>query len=184
MSTVRTKQINDLPVEYLRECFDLDATVGTLTWRQRPRHHFACSRGHAVFNSKYAGVVAGSPNEFGYLIVRIGARLYRAHRIVYALAFGHHSKGVIDHRDGNPTNNAPLNLREATYTQNQLNKRVSHSSATGVKGVYKSVGGFYSKLRLPGGKSVYLGYFRTIEAAAEAHRAAVAEHHGEFGRAA
>ena len=34
----------DIPIDYLRECFDLDIETGTLTWRRRPHGHFPSER--------------------------------------------------------------------------------------------------------------------------------------------
>jgi len=173
----------ELPsVEHLRECFDLDSTTGTITWRHRPREHFRTLRGWRTFNNQRAGKVAGVSSTGGYLVVSISKKLYKVHRIIYSMAKGAPLVGDIDHIDGDPTNNCPSNLRVATPTQNQLNKRGWRESYTGVKGVYPKDGKFCAKLRRPGGVTVWLGVFNTLASAKSAHSLAVVKYHGEFGR--
>lgn len=167
-------------VEYLKECFSIDER-GEMTWLIRPRHHFKTDRGWKTFNSQWAGKKAGAETTGGYLVICINKRLYKVHRIVFSIHNGEHPIHDIDHADGNTRNNAPTNLRDATATNNQLNKRAWNRS-TGVKCVYPSGKKFYSKLREPGGKSIYLGTFDTIKEASDAHAKAVAKFHGKFGR--
>lgn len=50
---------------------------------------------------------------------------YQVSRIVYMLAYGPFDETlVVDHKDGDPTNNHPSNLRLVTYHDNFLNRNV------------------------------------------------------------
>jgi hypothetical protein len=174
--------MNKLPsLEYLGECFELDAKAGTLRWKTRPRSHFRTDRGWRSFNSQRSGKLAGVQSGEEYLLICIGKRLFKVHRIVYALAYGALPEREIDHRDGNRANNRPSNLREATSTQNKLNSR--GWGRLGIKGVYRKGPGYEAKLREPGGKTVYLGTFGSAEEAKTAHVEATTLFHGEFGNA-
>ena len=169
-------------VEYLRACFDLDEDAGVLIWRVRPRDHFRTQRGWRAFNSQQAGKRCGVTTSGGYKIVMVAKRLFKVHRIIFAIYYGRLPGFDVDHKDGDPTNNRPSNLREATATQNQLNKAAWKRVASGVKGVYPKDGRYCAKIRKPGGESVWLGMFDSVDAAKAAHRAAVEKFHGEFGR--
>ena len=129
-----------------------------------------------------AGTVAGTLSRFdGYRRIKIGAKLYLAHRIAFAIAHGRWPESLIDHINGIGSDNRPENLREATASQNNCNRMVQKNSKSGVKGV------FLAK-RAPHGRpweasitvKKFIGYFATKEEAAAAYRKAALELHGEF----
>lgn len=150
--------IDALPsVERLRDLFDM-SDDGRLFWKIPCR-------------GRPAGARAGTNSGGGYRAVKISRRLLKEHRVVFALANGRWPIGYIDHIDGNPSNNRPENLREATPSQNMQNMRPTQN-ATGFAGVYeiksgRSKGRYQAKLRV-GGK----GYFsKVLKTAEEAHAA-------------
>jgi hypothetical protein len=109
--------------------------------------------------------------------------MHRAHRVIWALVTGSWPDRLIDHRDGITANNAWLNLRQASDSQNGCNKRISSRSTTGVKGVFwhKSNKKWVSKIRFEK-RSFHLGNFSCRTAAAVAYAKASVKLHGEFGR--
>lgn len=91
----------------------------------------------------------------------------------------------IDHHDGNGLNNRRDNLRQATNTQNQYNRRLTRTSASGVKGVYWHSARSKWKAKIGhDGTETYLGSFATLEEAADAYARASRALHGEYGRPA
>jgi hypothetical protein len=117
----------------------------------------------------------------GYFSVMVDGRNFKAHRIIWLLAKGEWPTDEIDHRDGNPANNKPRNLRLATSSQNKMNCKIGRRNTTGCKGVYldKRDGRWYarvSKNRTP----LHLGRFDTKEQARAAYAAAATQHYGEF----
>jgi hypothetical protein len=56
---------------FLRECFECDSATGTLTWKRRPREHFASAWAWGVWNARFAGKPAGHPYVKGYLGVHL-----------------------------------------------------------------------------------------------------------------
>ncbi len=92
---------------------------------------------------------------------------------------------VVDHIDRNPLNNQRDNLRLATWSQNQCNRRVQRNSSTQLKGVTfrKDIKGdrpFQASIRVHY-RRISLGFFATAKEAAEAYDVKAKELHGEFG---
>ena len=89
----------------------------------------------------------------------------------------------IDHIDGDGLNNRRDNLRVATKSQNQCNRRPLPTSTTGLKGVspYKRCGTWHARISA-GGKRICLGYYKTPVEAHAAYVAASKRLHGPFGR--
>jgi hypothetical protein len=145
-------QTKDIPVEFLRECFEYNPETGILTWKERPESHFIGSRAQnpvSRFNTRYAGKQVGTLNR-GYLQTRLhikGSRFttVNVHRICWALATGEWPKGEIDHINGIHDDNRLCNLRDATRLENQLNpnNRLRKNNKSGYRGVYK----YYGKWR-------------------------------------
>lgn len=110
-----------------------------------------------------------------------GRRLIALHRALLNPA----PHEVVDHRDGDPSNNQRANLRIATTAQNIQNRRRNKNSASGFKGVRKQANGstYYATIMAFGQKH-YLGNYPTAEQAFAAYCEASARLHGEFGRVA
>jgi len=104
---------NPLPsIEVLNERFTLDPAVPSgLRLNYNPRGPWA-----------YKGDMAGAQDSGGYWQVRVDGVLYRAHRLIWKMVNGSDPVNVIDHIDGNISNNASSNLQDITQTQNLRKK--------------------------------------------------------------
>lgn len=71
----------------------------------------------------------GSTDKYGYLIIKIKGKQYKAHRIAWFLYYGEWPKQLIDHLDGNKINNKISNLRDV---HNNVNVKNRHDTS----GVY------------------------------------------------
>ena len=155
------KNVKELPpVEKLREVLDYNPETGDITYK--------VSRG-----SVKAGKVAGYLDAEGYLKIRFDKKTYQAHRIAYTLHHGTPVKPteIIDHRDGNKSNNRIVNLRIATASTNCYNRvETATRSNTGVRGVYWLEGKGYFTAWC---SSTYLGKFLTLEEAIDARQTAM-----------
>jgi len=167
-------------VEYLRECFVYDPGSGALRWRTRPLAHFINSSRWKACNTRFAGTITGVTNREGYLIVCLDYRSHLAHRLIWKLVTGN-DPIAIDHSNGERHDNRWSNIREATPSQNQWNKRVNSSNMTGLKGVRRQPSGRYgSYIWMPNGKSRWLGTFETADEAHAAYCEAARELGGDF----
>lgn len=130
-----------LPVELLHRLFCLNGETGILFWRPRPLSDFAGEgwkqrKACATWNSRFAGKIAGRPADGEYISVAVDGVHYKAHRIVFAMANGRWPTLVIDHINGDRSDNRPENLRETTQKINSRNqKRRVRSSPLG-HGIY------------------------------------------------
>lgn len=136
-------KIQPLPsLEYLAECFILDETCPSgLRWKVRPQNHFPTPRGCATANSQRARQPAGCLQKgsgIRYYVCGVTNKIYPAHRIVYSMFHGITlpTDTQIDHRDTNPHNNLPSNLRISTCTQNRCNTKFRSDNKSGSKGVF------------------------------------------------
>lgn len=162
-------KINKVPTrEELHELFDYDPD-GFLRWK------------HILFKNKIkSGDAAGHSynSRETRRYVRINGVKYNNSRLVYQYHYGDLSEyELIDHADGNCSNDKIENLRKASSSQNQANK--IGTGRSGVKGVYNRGKRFYSTIKI-NKKSKYLGMFSTAEEAHEAYKQAALGYFREF----
>ena len=132
------------------------------------------------------GDIAGSlrSKNRGYYTIRFGGIAYLLHRLVWIYHNGDiPDLMVIDHIDGDLSNNRIENLRLATYSANSQNRKINSTNTSGVKGVYwyKQYEKWKVQIMIDR-KSKFLGYYNTIEEAEAAVIAARNNLHGDFAR--
>lgn len=132
MSTTNIKRYKELPIELLKEYFEVigQDLVYTKTWKKMVK-----------------GKRAGNINKDGYVDIGFMKNRYYAHRISYAIYHGKWPDGVVDHIDGNKLNNSPTNLRDCTDTQNNCNHKGRSNNTSGFIGVSAHSGGFSAEIR-------------------------------------
>lgn len=159
--------MRELTAERLRELLVYDPGTGVFTNRiQRG------SRGPI-------GAVAGNYDKDGYIVISISGQKFRAGRLAFLYMTGRWPR-EIDHKDRVRDNDAWLNLRECTRSEN-----VAHSErATGESGLRgvkfdPKTSTWRSRIAF-GGYREWLGPFGTKEEAYAAYLAAANSAHGEF----
>jgi hypothetical protein len=144
----------------LRQMFDYNDQTGVLTWKERA---FDSPLAFG-WNTKYANKIAGVKNNAGYITVSINKKRYLAHRIIWKMLHNTEPK-IVDHIDGNRTNNSKFNLREANGNLSGYNKRLPKGRLP--RGVQPNLKGFMARLC-----TKYIGTYKTPEEASAAYQQA------------
>lgn len=126
------------------------------------------------------GSVAGCIKPDGYIRIQIRGRLYYAHRLAWLVFYGDWPASIVDHIDGNRGNNSISNLRNASLTENNRNRK--RASTKCKKGVKKNGNRWQARIRA-GEKQVHLGTFKTEDEAHDAYCIAAKKLHGKFWKA-
>jgi hypothetical protein len=141
--TITQQQVKDL----------FDYSDGVLMWKNKP----ACSRRFDGSNE------AGTVTTGGYKKVVIGGKKHYVHRLIFLMHNGY-LPDLIDHADGNSSNNKIENLREADKSKNAANSKLSILSTSGHRGVTKASRSdkWYARVQI-NKKSIHLGTFDDFE---------------------
>lgn len=176
--------IGCIPVFVLHEMFEADFETGLLKWKARPVSHFKNEISRNKWNCRTAGKPAGGPHKEGYSSVYVEWQGKRhgllVHRVLWAMKHGEWPRNTIDHINMDRTDNRICNIREATYTENNVNRP---SRRNGLKGVVfcKQTGRYRAQVSYKN-KSIWLGRFKTEIEAHEAYMNKCKELYGEFAR--
>jgi hypothetical protein len=148
-------------LERLQEVFKVD-NEGRLYWKEKTARRTIVGK-----------EITGKTNA-GYIRVGLDGKDYLAHRIVWFLVRGEDpGTALVDHINGNRTDNRPSNLRLCSNRQNLLNAKTSSRNKSGIKGVYFDPRRSQAKPWEARYKNKYLGCFATMEEAVNALAAAV-----------
>lgn len=128
------------------------------------------------------GEKAGYLNNIGYVQMRVECNNYLAHRLAWLYMHGEIPE-IIDHIDGNRSNNAIENLRVADICINGFNREKKSKSSSIFKGVTwsKKYKKWESNITCRG-KRKHIGYFHCEQEAGHAYNKASIELHGEYAR--
>lgn len=127
------------------------------------------------------GDLAGNVSE-GYVSIRVGGKLMKAHRIIYFMHHGYMPR-EIDHIDGNGLNNRIDNLRDADRFVNNKNRSASRNNKSGIKNVcWSKVANKWHVSIMENKTRHHIGYFASLDDARFAADNARKQYHGEFAR--
>lgn len=154
----------------LHERLTYNEETGELIWR--------VARGGAV-----VGKAAGCLGPLGYINLSVDGKSYGAHRIVWMYVHGYLPSAIIDHKNGNKSDNRITNLREATISQNRMNCRTHSNNSSGLKGVrFDKIKKRWEARITIERKQVRIGRFKSAAAAHAAYVAAAVKHYQQFAR--
>lgn len=129
--------------------------------------------------TKYVGEIAGKIHN-GYVRISHKNKFYSAHRLAWLYVYGFMPK-MIDHINGNRSDNRICNLREANHSTNAMNRKISTNNKCGVKGVRWAASNKKWRAQIVvSGKHIHLGMFLNINDAENAVVSARNQLHGEF----
>lgn len=160
-----------LTLHRLKELLSYDVETGIFQWRQ------------VTSNRISVGSAAGTVNSKGYLIISIDGQRYRAHRLAYLYMTGDMPEDQIDHMNNVKTDNRWCNLREASNSQNHMNRWLQVNNTSGEKGVvfHKPSGRWTARVKV-NGKLHSLGYYDDKDDAIQIVRQERKRLHGDFNR--
>lgn len=153
--------MNRLLAEYL------EYREGTLYWIKKPCRNIAV-------NTK-----AGNLRPDGYLALRFKGKLYLNHRVIWFLLKGVVPE-VIDHIDGDKTNNRIENLRNVTQSQNRANQH-KVVAQSGYKGVHWANGTWAARIKVNGVQTV-IGYSKCPKECAKLYDNKAKSLFGEYAK--
>jgi hypothetical protein len=163
---------NTIDISRLNELLSYDADTGLFTWNKSMRGPVKC------------GDVAGVNRGDGYIKIKINQVAHYAHRLAWAAFYQEQPPTLLDHVNGDPSDNRIANLRKADPSQNQWNRKARRNNlAGGLKGVRVNVKtGQITASGARLGEVSYLGTHKTVEEAASAYDLWARVNHGEYAR--
>lgn len=175
--------------ETLRQLLDYDPETGKLFWKERGPEFFI-GRGQASrmssWNAKFAGSEAfTSVNKYGYRHGMLLGRSVLGHRVAWKIITDTDAE-VIDHINGDRQDNAQRNLRAASVSLNNRNKRLPKNNSSGAQGVSLCPWGDRWQVRIGHeGKEMYVGVFGSFDEAVQARHEAEVRlgYHKNHGKA-
>ena len=148
-------------LQQLKELLEYSPESGEFTWKQS-----------LVKNQVKVGSTAGSIDAYGYRVIRLLGRYYKAHRLAWYYVNSEWPKGCIDHINGIRNDNRISNIRDVDTRTNQENQRKARvDSTSGFLGVTHKRNKWVAQISMHG-KRKYLGIFESKEDAHKAYLAA------------
>lgn len=159
------KSMKKLTADRLRELLSYDPDVGVFIRR-------TCSGGCLP------GSIAGTDDKEGYLLISVDGRRYKSHRLAWLYVYGAFPLKELDHINQIKDDNRIANLREVTTSENQQNKSIQSNNTSGFRGVgwNKEKSRWVARIAV-NLKRKHLGFFKNLEDAINAYRAAAAVLH-------
>lgn len=154
---------NKLPsLDRVRELLHYNPETGKFTWIV------------SLSNRAKPGSNAGSPNNKGYIEIKIDGAAYKAHRLAWLYVYGEDpGEQEIDHKDLHKGNNRISNLRLATRKQNNENIGTPRNNTSGVRGVsFQAKDNIWTAYIYHNKKRIHLGRFSDLRSASAARQSA------------
>ena len=162
--------------ELAKNMLEYNPLNGSLTWSIDRR-----GKGRPFKKGDLAGGVDKKSN-YHYISFRIDgiSKHLSSHRIAWYITYGE-LPSIIDHIDGDRSNNRIDNLRECNVMQNSFNRDKSYNNKAGYRGVFKRSDSnrWCAQIKYNGVK-YHLGSFSSPKEASEAYNKKAKELHGEF----
>lgn len=166
----------DLPSpEILRKLLRYEPETGKLFWRERTPDMFTDQRLFNSWSAKHANKEAFTANKSGGykngIICGVGVS---AHRLIWALTYGSWPNGIIDHMNGDTSDNRIVNLRCVSQVENQRNQFQRKDNKSGFTGVHfcKASGKWVAQCYGENSKRIFIGRFSNKSDAIAARMAA------------
>jgi len=146
------------------------------------REHFELVDG-VIFKKTADGLVPAKEhsNGRGYFKVNYASTNIKAHRLIWMLHYGYNPI-MLDHINGDKTDNRIENLREVSNRENAQNQQMHREGK--LLGVYMNKRKYYARIRIhTQDNQVYIGPYTNQKEAASAYEAACSNLHLYTGKA-
>jgi hypothetical protein len=164
--------MTQLTHERLLQVIHYSPETGVFTWKIKPRA------------KAIEGNIAGSSGREGRVHIAVDTKRYKAHRLAWFYMTGEWPN-VIDHVNGDPSDNRWGNLRDATTSLNLANSRRRTDNTSGYKGVsLEPRTGRWVAYLTKDQRRKYIGSFKTPKEAHDAYCRTAKAAFGEFARVA
>jgi len=160
-----TDLLSDLTVQELRRNLLYNPDTGEWIW--------LISQSNFIQAGRRAGNIVGG----GYLQIRFKGVGYYSARLAWFYMTGEWPTDQIDHINRDRLDDRWINLRQATFGQNQANTGIPSNNTSGYKGVSWRKQSNKWEARV---NNIYLGMFESIEDAKKARDDFVIKMHDEF----
>ena len=168
-----------LDQDRLKQLLHYDHVSGSWTWLHRDGDDRETKR----WNTRYAGKEAGRLDDEGYRIIYIDDMPFKAYRLAFLYMTGEWPPIMADHKDTNKSNDAWMNIRPATRSQNGANRGLFPNNTSGHKGVHWRAQRKKWQARIyVDGKLIYLGLHKEFSDACKAYRDGAIKYFGEYAR--
>lgn len=153
----------------LIEMFVYEPDTGILKWRI------------AIAHRCRVGERAGAPTINGRWGVQIFGHKYNVSQIAWKIMTGEDAEDFVDHRNGDHSDDRWDNLRKATPSQNQFNRKTQTNNTSGMTGVGKDFrGNGWDAYITVNKKRVYVARHVSYEEAVTARINAEKEYYGSY----
>lgn len=155
----------------LKCLFNYCGKSGSLIWKQNK-------------DPKFIGKVAGVKRKDGYYSVYVDGDKFAVHRLIYKYMTGKEPV-IIDHINGDPSDNRWCNIRSVSHQENNMNVGLLKNNKTGTTGVtYRADQNRYIAIVRINRQNHHLGSYKTEAEAIAARKAAnillgFSERHGD-----
>lgn len=167
-------KVHHLTAETVRRLLRYEASTGRLFWLHRPRELCVSEQYYNAWNTRNADKEAFTTcGGSGYHTGAIFGKRYQAHRVVWALMTGAWPIALIDHINGDRSDNRFENLQVVSEAENARNQRRRSDNTSGITGVFFNTQKrkWQAQITL-NGRNHRLGFFANIDEAALARKAA------------
>lgn len=142
--------------------FDYDKERGILIWKNHWRKSTA---------SRFIGEIAGRKTKDGYINIKLQSKMFKVHRLIWFIETGEWPE-IVDHKNGNVTDNRFLNLRDVTNRVNCSNAYFHREGKMVGCTWAKDKGRWKSQIKILK-KTYFLGYHDTEQEAHERYLSAL-----------
>tara|TARA_R110002124_G_scaffold215107_1_gene381033 strand:+ start:123 stop:656 length:534 start_codon:yes stop_codon:yes gene_type:complete len=141
---------------------EYNPATGKMYWREKDENFIKKESSRKSWNTRYAGKELKTVDGKGYYHCSNNGKFHRVHRLAWLYMYGE-TPNIIDHINGNRTDNRIENLREVTSQENHMNQKINSKNTSGVTGVYRNnrLNNWCAQMKF-NGKTYHLGSSKNL----------------------